>query len=136
MATAQTFVAPQRLKSVHHKMGHEWYQALELLNQHFAYASGKSAREFAELREARTLLNQMKYPDATHPVREDELAWAMKRIRDTFPQESHMFEKAAELLQIDLSQGHPLPQDLGRRIGNEIALMSRFSQPQQVAQAV
>jgi len=72
----------------------------------------------------------MRHPDVTEPVRTDELAWALKRITDTYRTEGHyewavLFEQAANLLGIDLLQDHPMPDDLDRRIGNELMMISR-----------
>jgi hypothetical protein len=127
----EKFVARQSLEKAHQELNGELSEALELLNGKLLYGfKGAISREYAELREARLLLRHLKHPDHAEnaPARIDELAWAMKLARKTFQAEGHdvclpLFDRAAEILGIELTKEHILPVDLNKKIRNELQLM-------------
>lgn len=148
--SVKTYVAPQKLDRVHQVLGSDLCRALEWLTStlHFDFAaSGKSAkaeyspRDYAELREAKSLVSYLKYPDPTEPVRADEMGWALKLIKESYCNKAHeawgaVFDKAALLLGIDLALKHTIPQDLDRKISNEIQMLTRGDVPLPLAAAV
>lgn len=132
MASVQTGRNKQDRSDVYHELGAEVCRALELLTSKITdMGRGKkfaSPREYAELREARTIINSLKYPDSTEAVCMDELAWALQRIRDAYRTEARhewtaLFDRAAEMLDIDLNDSHAIPRDLDRRIRNELRIL-------------
>jgi len=134
MGITHTFVAPQQLFAIHGHLGSEFFRALDFLTSKLTEMPrekrGASPREYAELREAKSLISYMRYPDATESVRTAELAWALKLITDEYRADGHhewagLFEQAANLLGIDLLRDHPMPADLDRRISNELLMISR-----------
>ena len=132
-ATTHAFVAPHHLESVHQAIGGELCRTLDFLRTLLVEigANGHpSAREYAQLREAKALIKHVKYTGATTLARQDEIAWALQYVRDSYGthipgQGCLLLEKAAVMLGIDLSAPHAMPLDLAHRIENELALRSR-----------
>src|SRR5438034_938132 len=93
MGAIQMFVAPQQLETIHHVLGSELCRALRLLTAKLIeMPMGKrsaSPREYAELREAKSLISYLKYPDSTKPIRPDELAWALKKVIESYRADAH-----------------------------------------------
>ena len=127
MPHAQTHIPPQELAAIHRALGSNIGRATDILSNHINMIS--SPRDYAELREARSLVSSLKYPDPLEPVRRDELAWALQRVRQSYAAGDSLFEKAARLLGVDLDAACPIPSDLDRRIGNELDIVSRFKAP-------
>jgi len=139
------FIAMQQLQKVQQQMGTELCQALELLTSKLCYgflpilrSRGASPREFAELREAKSLLSYLKYPDPTEYVRAEDIAWALGLVKRLYITEGYhmwlaLFDQTAALLGIDLTREQPLPEDLGRRIDNELRLV--VQKPKETAPA-
>ncbi len=125
MNAIQKYVTPQQLTHMHHLVGSDLCRAVELL----AGKAGLSARDCAQLREAKTLVGSLKYPDFIQPVRMDEMLWALKWFKERFSaplsQQGALFDKAAQILGVNLSGPHPLPHDLERRIANEMVIVNR-----------
>lgn len=136
MDAVQTFVVPQQLESIHQELGAAMCKALALLTSKLTdmplAARAASPREYAELREAKALISNLKYPDSTAPVRIDELAWALKRIKDNVGSSvdhewGKLFATSERLLGIDLSDAHPMPEGLAHRIANELRLHEKMA---------
>ena len=133
MAAIQLLVMPKQLQKIREELGSDLCRASELLASKLrVMPKGRSAspREFAELREAKSLFVSLKYPDSVEPVRLDELAWALKRIRvayetDADPLWLPLLNRIAAALGVDLDAPHPIPVDLDRRISNELIIISR-----------
>jgi len=138
MVAREKFIALQKLERVQRELGSELCRALEWLNGKLHYGferprdrQGDLSREYAELREARLLVCHLKYPDPAETVRIrlDELAWALKLARNTCQADGQnaclaLFDRAAEMLGIELAQEHSLPTDLNRKINNELQMTS------------
>jgi hypothetical protein len=137
MTAKEKFVPVQLLENVHRELNGELSPALEILNGKLRHGfknpqsrEGDIFREYAELREARTIVFHLKHPDRAEnaPVRLGELAWALKLARKTCETEGHiaelaLFDKAADILGIELTHDHDLPNDLHRKIKNELQLL-------------
>ncbi|NBO19433.1 MAG: hypothetical protein EBV03_09455 [Proteobacteria bacterium] len=135
MTASYAFVAPQHLHSVHQAIGAELSRTLDFLRHQLTEIriarSPEGDREYAQLREAKALINLVKNAGVAVLARQDEIAWALHYVRNTYSaQMSHqgcmLLEKAAVMLDIDLLQPHPMPLDMARRIENELALLSRY----------
>jgi|GEM_PF-4389218 len=131
--------------NVHQELGTDVCRALELLTSKLTdMHKGKkyaSPRDYAEIREARAIISKLKYRDSTEHVRLDELAWALKHIRDAYRADTRfewtvLFDKAAKMLGLDLDDTHAIPTDLDRRISNELRLLSRAHAAAPLAVAV
>jgi hypothetical protein len=133
MGAVSIFVASQRLEMIHQAFGGELCLALAGLSSKLTeMPMGKrnaSPREYAELREAKSLISYLRYSDSTTPVRSDDLAWALKKLAESCRADAQdargtLFDKIAAMLEIDLSQNHAIPLELNRRISNELVLFS------------
>ncbi len=134
MQTMQTFVAPQYLENVHREFSGELGAVLDFLRHKLADMRQASAREYAELREAKSLISSMKYAGFTDAVRADELAWALQYAREAHARQpalksAVLIDKTAQALHIDLSVKHAMPHDLARRISNELVLLKAETVP-------
>lgn len=121
-------VAPQHLDSIHQQFGGQWNISLEAIRQRLSeLAQGRSAtaREYAQLREAKGLMKMVKFAGADAPVRRDEIAWALQYISAHSSRCEQLAQDTASALGIDLSQPHAMPMDMARRIENELVLMAR-----------
>lgn len=145
MATVQDVIVPQQLASVYQELGSNICRALALLTSKLTEMPvskrAKSAREFAELREAKSLIGSLKFPDSTEHVRLDELAWALSRIKTAYKADAHdewsgLFDKAAKMLGISLHDTHPMPLGLAHRIDNELNLLGYAQDQAPLAVAV
>ncbi len=130
MKLMSEWIAPHRLEAVHKELASESTPVLDFLRRKLADKPNSSLREYAELREARTLINIVKYAGFNALVRADEMTWALQYARDVYARESALgsvlfVEKAARLLGLDLKTPAPMPLDLSRRIHNELALLSK-----------
>jgi hypothetical protein len=131
MHTIQMFVPPQSLDTVHRELKADLGKVLLILRHQLGHTA--PSREYVELREAISLISIMKYAGCTELVREDELAWALHYARDAYHRAMpfaslDVFDKAAEILALACSQPQPIPLDLARRIGNELALLAPRAQ--------
>ena len=145
MTVLQKYVDSHRLGVVSKQYGSELCRALEHLNSTlmssmYARANRLSARDYAELREAKSMIRSLKFSDQSQAMRCDELAWAFDRIISFYhSQSSHewdkLFAQAGQALAIDVSSHHTLPSDLSRRIGNELLLSPVHASPELLATA-
>ena len=134
MQTTANLLAPHSLETVHREMSGEFTPMVAFLSRKLAEKMGRSAREYAELREAKALISVMKYSGFTDMVRSDEMAWALHYARDAYAREADLgcvmfIEKAAKMLDIDLKTPAPMPSDLARRITNELILLKAETLP-------
>jgi hypothetical protein len=138
MQPIQMFVAPQYLEAVYREMGGAFSPVMEFLRHKLAEISSgarrASAREYAELREVKSLISIMKYAGFAQSVRQDEIAWALQYTRDIYAREAQasgvrLIDRAAEMLDIDLASHQPMPPDLARRIANELILLKAETLP-------
>lgn len=134
MTGTDIFIAPQQLRSIHRALGPDFARSLEFITMRLIEMprtqNGVSLREYAELREAKTLLSHLKYADESHAVRRDELAWAFRHLTQAYRANhlqnwANIFTEAAALLGFDVTQPHPMPEELERRIGEELLLLTR-----------
>ena len=93
--TTKKWIAHQQLENVQRELGGELCRALELLTGTLHYEfdlpwrrQGDSPRQYAELREARSVVNCLKYGVA-EPVRTDELSWALSLVRRYYSEDAH-----------------------------------------------
>jgi hypothetical protein len=134
MAAAQLFVLPAQLEIIRKELGSDLCRVSELLATKLrAMPKGKDtpSREYAELREAKALFASLKYPDTAESLSLDDLAWALKRIHAAYEAEadpllSQLLGRLAQMLDVDLNVGHPIPLELDRRISNELTIISRY----------
>lgn len=136
MIALQKFVTPQQLTHIHHLIGSDICRAVELL----ADKNKVEVREQAQLREAKNLIGSLKYPDFIQAVRMDEMLWALKWFKDRFTDSTtlygKLFDQAAQILGASLSDAHPLPHDLERRIANEMVIVNRSQAAESFKEAV
>ncbi|MDE3016696.1 MAG: hypothetical protein KGI29_07270 [Pseudomonadota bacterium] len=126
MTAAKKDIAPQQLETVQRALGGELCRALEPLTSKLDYAF-IAPRAYAELREAKSLLSYLKYPDSTMPVSSDEMAWAIKLVAESYradgeAESAAVLHEAARILGIDPAQPHAISADLNRKISNELRL--------------
>jgi hypothetical protein len=137
MINTSEYIAPQQIEDVSLQYGRALAQAAEMLD----VRPNASPRTKAEMREAKALLNRLKYADSVALIREDELAWALRIVKDAYATEMFgdrisLFDKAADMLGIDLGQHQVIPLDMQRKINNELQLVRSFAAPSMLAQAV
>jgi len=133
MTAANIFIAPHKIDRVSRELSSELGSALDTLSGIFHYEfecptsrRNVSPRDYAEWREAKTLVSHLKYPDPAEPVRAEDMGWALGRVLAypglTVIGWAPVLEKVAKILGIDLSRPHPIPRDLQRKINNELQL--------------
>ncbi len=137
MINTSEYIAPQQIEDLSLQYGRALAQAAEMLD----LRANASPRTKAEMREAKTLLNRLKYADSVALIREDELAWALRIVKDAYATEMFgdrisLFDKAADMLGIDLGQHQVIPLDMQRKINNELQMARSFAAPVMMAQAV
>ena len=133
MKALQKFVTPQQLTHLHHLIGNDMCRAVDM----WVSKNKVSAREHAQLREAKSLVGSLKYPDFIQSVRMDEMLWALKWFQERLESlHSKLFDQAAQMLGASLNEAHPLPHDLERRIANELVIVSRVETAVSLKEAV
>ncbi len=137
MINNNNYIAPQQLNALSKTYGSVINQVVDKLI--FKISGGMtSKRNHAELREAKTLLRQLRYMDSG-AARIDEMAWALKTVKEACAREFniHMevFDKAAAMLDVDLSTQH-IPMDMQRKINNEMQMFGSLFAAAPMAQAV
>jgi hypothetical protein len=136
MINTSEYIAPQQIEDLSIQYGRALAQAAEMLD----LRANASPRTKAEMREAKALLARLKYADSVALIREDELAWALRIVKDTYATEMFgdrigLFDKAAAMLGIDLGQHQVIPLDMQRKINNELQLVRSFAASSMMAQA-
>jgi len=146
MVNNNIYIAPQQLQDVGQAYGSIINQIVDRLFAKLQYGAAmpwytgaQAPRAHVELREAKTLIRQLRYRDSS-TIRIDEMAWALKTIKDAcatdvFGAHIDAFDKAAEMLGIDLVN-QLTPSDMQRKIDNEMQLFSGILAPMALAQAV
>ena len=145
MVNNNNYIAPQQLQHLAQAYGTVINQ---IVNRLFAKLSVGSVmpwesdapRMYAELREAKSLLRQLRFLETGVSMRADELAWALKTVKgacatDIFGAHIDVFDKAAAMIGADLNN-QDMPGDLQRKINNEMKLFNCIFVPTDLAQAV
>ncbi len=134
MTATPKYIAPQQLEQAYLELGNALGYALEVLNSKLTNEflmpwrlKGKSSREYAELREAKSIVSRLKYTDQTAAVSIEDMAWALGHIRDVYRADRQvaavsLLETAAVILNINLAKPYPMPKELERKIRNELKM--------------
>lgn len=147
MKNNNNYVAPQQLQAISNSCGTAINQTANRLLAQLAsgavmswHSGSANSRTHVELREAKTLLKQLRYPDASMQVRVDEMAWALQTVKEAcrthgvaVPVEA--FDKAAKTLNVDLNT-HAIPLDMQKKINNEMRMFEENAAVPELAQAV
>lgn len=130
MTMPQDWVSPQCLETAQRALAAECTPVLEFLRRRMFEQFGASLRDYAELREAKSLISIIKYPGFEDRVRAQDIAWALLYVRDAFvksglPAPVLFIEKATRLMELNLKAASPMPAHLAHRITNELALLNK-----------
>ena len=135
MINENEHAASQQIQSISQHYGKALNQIVDGVMARLAFGhvvsehkSAVSPRLYAELREAKSLIRQLRFRDDAAFLRVDELAWAFKTLKnacasDTFGQHMDIFDKAAAVLGVEL-KSQDIPLDMHRKISNEVRFSS------------
>jgi hypothetical protein len=135
MINENTYAASQQIQSVSQHYGKALNHIVDGVMAKLSFGhleaehkSAVSPRVYAELREAKSLIRQLRFRDDAAFLRTDELAWALKTLKtacatDVFGQHMDIFDKAAAMMGVELKT-QDIPLDMHRKISNEVRLAS------------
>jgi hypothetical protein len=136
--TSNQFIASHQLYEISKCHGASVNQLTNrLLLQLSSYSM--PVRNSVELREAKTVLRQLRYPEESVALRVDEVLWALSTVKKACHEygcadHSGIFTKMASILGIALD-GQVIPVDLQRKINNEMRMFRDAGAAMPMAQA-